>query len=55
MEPVDTASIQPVSEETIVMEPVIMQPYNVQGLVEEEESQRVMDPVTAEESHYDDK
>jgi hypothetical protein len=54
MEPVDTASIQPVSEETIVMEPVIMQPYNVQGLLEEEESQRVMDPLTAEESHYDD-
>ena len=52
MEPVGIATMQPVGQEAILMEPIIMQPYNVQGLEENEESQRVMDPVTTEKSHY---
>jgi hypothetical protein len=53
MEPVGIGTKPPAGQEAIVMEPVIMQPYNVQRLEENEESQRVMDPVTTEESHYD--
>ena len=53
MEPVGIVTKPLAGQEAIVMEPVTMQPYNVQWLEENEESQRVVDPVTTEESHYD--
>src|ERR671914_42392 len=49
MEPVGIVTKPLAGQEAIVMEPVIMQPYNVQRLEEnDEESQRDMDPVTTE-------
>jgi hypothetical protein len=55
MEPVGTATSHPANEEVILMEPVIMhQPHNDLG-PEENEIQDVVESVTVEENHYDDR